>query len=595
MPIRFISMAVVMVLFASVAGADPSDDAEKAILDLHDSGKLFKRAEYKTVRAAFAESFEARHEGSIRKAYGDDFDALTGWLKTRPELKHTFYTAIDEQHDDVPLALALFKDVWKEHPVAIEKWGNLAIAVAVVWDKPQQGVYDYVNHQVRTKSKLPGGRLDALENFKYLVDSEKKLAHPAHLYPWEFLTFVVDHRTPIKERDWAFGYYQQSKGKARWHQDVPYDHDMLKGEQTRDSNLNPKLAGKDYTLANIREFGGVCAQQADFAARTAKSLGVPAVYCTGKSAYRGLHAWWMHVHVATATKDEIKFSLVSDGRVEGFARDQFYTGNVVDPQTGLKILDRDLERRLSIVGSDRVGKRMTSLLARAYPMIVDKRSLDLNGKVAYLDKMLKINKHDEFAWLTLADMVDQGELSADQKKLTLSYLQSMSATFANYPDFIDRVLPKMLGVVPANAEKLKLWEQTAALYERAKRPDLACEARLRMSELLVADKKFETAGAGLVAAVRKFPTEGRYVPKLTAKLEELAPKYKAGVQQTSLLYLELLPAMILHYRNANDEYYKGLEKQGKAFLNDNMQTQSLGQLEVRIAAAAAKVGAKRAP
>jgi hypothetical protein len=576
-----------------VARAETVDEVEAKILDLYDSGKLFKRASYKDVRAAFASLFIAQHETDIKAAYGDDYEALTAYLDAHVELKETFYTAIDPKSDDVRKALLLFKEIWKEFPDKLDKWGNLAIAVAVVWDKPRIDVYDYTQHQRRTKSLLPEGQLGAIENFRYIVDNEKKLVQPTHFYPWEFLTFVIDHRTPLPEREWAFAYYKAAKGKvASWHQDVPYDKDMLKGEQTHNASLLPKIAGKEYTLANIRKYGGVCANQADFAARVAKSVGAPAAWCWGESAHRGLHAWWMHVHIASATKDEIKFTLLSDGRYQGFEQDKFYIGHVTDPQTGKDMLDRDLERRLWIVGSDRLGKRLCAYLAEAYPIVLEKRGLEVKQKLAYIDKTMKVNKYDDFAWLLLADMAAKDEFSADQKKTALDYVKSLALTFANYPDFIGRVFDPMLEAVPTTSEKAKLYDQVMALYEKAKRPDLVCSARLRVTELMLADEKekVETAGKGILITVRKFPTEGRYVPKLMSKMDEIAPKYKTGVQQTAQLYLDLLPKMIIHYRDPNDEFCAAIEKQAKSFLTANDQKTALSQLEARVKIATTAIG-----
>jgi glycosyltransferase involved in cell wall biosynthesis len=53
--------------------------------------------------------------------------------------------------------------------------------------------------------------------------------------------------------------------------------------------------------ARIREHGGVCAMQADFAARVAKSLGVPAEYVGGEANSGGLHAWLPTSWAAAAT------------------------------------------------------------------------------------------------------------------------------------------------------------------------------------------------------------------------------------------------------------------------------------------------------
>src|SRR5262249_35675658 len=232
-----------------------------------------------------------------------------------------------------------FKEIWLAFPDQVEAYAGAAIAVAVTWDDEKKGVYDYTGHQVRTRSVMPGGQVDALGNFRYLVEEEKALDGRARHLPWEFLVFVVDHRTPVAERKWAQGYFQTARTKVKsWHQDVPYDHDMLKAEMTRDPKLEPKLKGDDYTLANIKSQGGVCAEQADFAARVGKSVCIPAAYCSGESAYRGHHAWTLLVQVEQATKDKITFSLLSDGRYVGFVKDAFYTGTVTDPKTGEKML-----------------------------------------------------------------------------------------------------------------------------------------------------------------------------------------------------------------------------------------------------------------
>src|SRR5262249_39864154 len=180
-----------------------------------------------------------------------------------------------------------------------------------------------------------------------------------------------------------------NRTRTSWHRDVPYDHEMLKSERAKESTrLHPKLQDEDYTLSNIRKFGGVCAMQADFAARVAKSVGIPAAYCWGDSAYRGTHAWWIYAQIQQASAQQLRFSLNSDGRFQGFIKDAFYTGHVTDPHTGKQILDRDLERQLSLAGRDRAGKRHVELLMRAYPWLQEKLGWDARQRVAFLNKCL---------------------------------------------------------------------------------------------------------------------------------------------------------------------------------------------------------------
>ncbi len=560
------------------------------ILELYQSGKLFQRAAYKEVRAAFSRRFEANHQADLKAAYGDDFTAINAWLAKNPDTKENFYTALAEQYDEIPKALALFKEIWKRYPETLPKWSQLAIATAVTWDQ-ERGIYDYRPHQTRVQGVLPDGMMDALANFRYVVDNEKRMPQPVFLYPWEFLVFVVNHRTPLPERNWAFNFFQVAKVSKSWHKDVPYDFEIIKRELEKNpSAANPKLAGKDYTLANIKTYGGVCAHQADFASRVAKSLGMPAVYCSGTSAYRDNHAWWMFINISSATKDEIKFALQSDGRFDG--NDNFYTGRVLDPHSGATMLDRDMERRLWLAGTDRVGKRLSSLVMRAYPAIAHVSKFDTKEKVAYLQQCLKVSKYNEDAWLNFALLAKRGELKDENKKIALTQLASLNQTFAPYPDFIWKIFDDLIDVATP-AEKIKQYDSVLAQFEKAKRADLACDARLKLTELLVEQAKPTTALTGLTNSVRKFPTEGRYVPKILKKMEDVAPSVKGGPAQVAAVYVDLIPGLILFYRSDTNIYSKKMTDQARLFLQANNLTQATNTLEARIVQAKASLKFKK--
>jgi hypothetical protein len=574
-----------------IVEADALHPPGAEVLELYQSGKLFQRSAYKEARGAFSRRFEANHQADLKKAYGDDYDAINAWFAKNPDVQENFYTALVERYDDIPKALALFKEIWKRHPDTMPKWSQLAIATAVTWDQ-ERGVYDYKPHQNRVQSVLPDGMLGALENYRYVVDNEKRMPQPVSLYPWEFLIFVVNHRTPMPERNWAFNFFQVAKVKSKsWHKEVPYDFEIVKREIDKDPAAEkPKLAGKEYSLANIKTYGGVCAHQADFACRTAQSLGIPAVYCAGSSAYRDNHAWWMFINVSSATKDEIKFVLQSDGRFDG--KDNFYTGQVLDPQSGRIMLDRDMERRLWLAGTDRLGKRLSSLIMRVYPSIAIANKFDTKEKVAYLEKCLKVSKYNEDAWLNFAQLAKRGDLNDDNKKIALAQLASLNQTFAVYPDFIWRIFDDMIEVATPT-EKIKQYENVLAQFEKAKRADLACDARLKLTEILVEQSKNTPALAGLANSVRKFPTEGRYVPKMLKKMEEVAPSVKEGPTQVAQVYVELIPKMIIYYGNDTNIYYKKMNEQAKAFFEQNNLTQATKTLEARVNVAKAGLKSKK--
>ncbi len=569
---RALLVSFLLLVPARGARADETEDLD-AIVDLYKSGKLFDKAHYKAVRAAFAARFERRHADEIRSAFGDDYDALTAWLKEQPEIREDFYTALDERHDRLENALRLFHGLWKERPAQVQQFPALAVAVAVVWDDPR-GVYDYRGHQIRTKSKLPGNLAGARDNFHYFADGSAALKERARLLPREFLVYMVDHFTPLSERKWALDHYGAQRPMAgRCFSEVAYDNDLLHGN-------TPHLAGETYTLEAIHRKGGVCAMQADFAARVAKSVGVPAAFVGGEGNSLTLHAWVMWVELKQVRKDNIVFTLESHGRYD---IDHYYTGKLVDPQTGQEILDRDMELRLTVAGKDRNGKRQAELVMRAYPALVEKLSLDTAARLSYLDRTLRVSSYDEAVWLELARMAKSGEAKGPQRQAVLRHAETLLHVFSKFPDFTWKVFDDLLQAVPDVGDRGRLYAQMVYAYEQAGRPDLACEARLKLTELQVGQKRFNSAAQGLAGTIRKFPSEGRYVPRLMEKLQEVCKNYKGGTELLAKFYLDVLPAIPTKRGKEPSQYCIKMYEQAIAFFKDNRKDKVASQLETQLA------------
>jgi hypothetical protein len=550
---------------------DKTDDWIQPIADLYSSNKLFDKEQYKTVRAAFARAFEVRHGKLLHEAYGDDFDALNAWLAKNTDLKEEFYNALNEERDKLPEALRLFHDLWQKFPDEVAKYPNLAIATAVVWDDPAHGPYDYRGHQVRTHSKLPEAvlKFTGRDGFEHFISHARQVQGDEHgnrlqLLPWEFLVYVVDHRTPTEERNWALKTYLTKRpmiGKV--YGEIEYDHEML-----RTQSKVCKLDGQDYTLADLRKYGGVCAMQADFAARVAKSLAVPAAFVGGQGVRGELHAWVMWVEVHGAAKGQISFTLESHGR---YLIDQYYTGTLSDPQTGEKILDRDMERRLGAVAVDRIGKRQADLAMRAHPILREKLSFTAKQRMAYLSRVLSMSHYNERVWLELVEQVKAGEVTAEDRPAVVASLDGLLKSYAKYPDFTWRVAPQLAEVYQGAAARNGVYEKLVHAYETAGRPDLACQARLKWAEYPFEQKQWLTAAKGLSQTINKFPAEGRYVPQMMTKLQEACGQFKGGSEFLGKFYLDVLtrippkrgdepsPYCISMYEQAI-EFFKGQKK-----------------------------------
>lgn len=506
------------------------------ILEMHETGMLFVKKEYPTLRDIFVRNFEQTNAAEIKEAYGEDYELMNQWLDDHEDIKGELYMAIDSDYDDVSGALSLFKALKDQFPEIIETYGELAVATAVTWDQTRKGVYDYKFHQYRTKSVMPAGTLEAIDNFKYLVDAKQYMQGRIRFMPWEFLVLVVNHRTPLAERQWALQNYLNKRSMfGKCYHDVPYDHVMLESQ-----SQNARLNGKPYNLANIRTFGGVCAMQADFACRVGKSIGVPAAYVSGESRGGERHAWVMWVELKQVTPTSISFSLESYGRYRG---DKYYVGNLKDPKTGLEITDRQLELQLQNVGISPHSKRHADLLMKAYPLLKEKLEMNVKDSLLFLNKVITMSPGNTDAWRAIAAMSRDGSITTAHNTTMRAALRKLFTTFAAFPDFTWEIFDDLIAYNDSPKERANLYNQLLMLYIKAQRPDLACKAQLKYADYLVADGQHSEAIIRLAATIKNFPDEGRYVPVMFDKLEEICRT--SGIegvnQQLVQFYQEYLP------------------------------------------------------
>jgi hypothetical protein len=558
-----------------------ADEADQILIDLVTTPtgtfaeKAFSKGEYKHVRKAFANYFEAKYATILKTNLGADAEPLFSWLAANPEVKETLFTAIDPADDNPASVMTVFRDLWKADPAAVKANDELAVAVAVVWDNPR-AIYDYRGHQVRTKSTLPDAvaKVEAIDNFKYVLDRQAKLKGPQLQLPWEFLVHTVNHKTPVDERDWAVANYLKRRvGIGTIYKDIVYDTEMLRTKSER-----CKLNGQPYTLASIKEHGGVCAMQADFAARVAKSLGVPAEYVGGEANSGGLHAWVMWVEVKAVNKDTVTFTLESHGRYFG---DHYYVGTLLDPKTGKKVTDREMERQLTAVGNAPYSSRQADLLMRAYPIVRDTRQYTTRQQLAYLNKVLTLYPMCDAAWVELAALHRDGKFTDAVEATRL--VDKALTTFAKFPDFSWQVVDDLLTPQKDKVYRTKTFEKMVAGYESLGRPDLACEARMKLVEYQADAKDFTKAFNGLANTVRKFPDEGRYVPKMVTRMQEVAKDIKGGDNLMAKFYLEILPKVPARRGDEVSEYCVKLHKQAVAYLNDHNKPKEAKLVEQSLA------------
>ena len=322
------------------------------------------------------------------------------------------------------------------------------------------------------------------------------------------------------------------------------------------------------------------AQQADFAARVGKSIGVPAEYVTGAGRYGGLHAWVMWVELKQVTKTGIVFSLESHGR---YFDDNYYVGNIPDPQTGNSITDRELELRLHAVGMDTVAYRQTNLIMSAYPLLRETLEWKANDEIIFLNDVIEMCPGNELAWQTVARLARDGKIETASFRLMNGMFEKLFRTFANFPDFTWKVFDDLVSFQKNVKQRNKYFERLVQLYEAAGRPDLSCEARILLSDYLLEDGKTKEVLAGLAYTIKKFPEEGQFVPKLLDKLEVVADGIKGSQPQVLQLYQELLPLIPQRRGDSPSDFYMQMLKRASDRFKSAGQVQQAQNYDAQLA------------
>lgn len=218
-------------------------------------------------------SIALRLSPELRKGIALRQDCLDAYLTTVSRL-------------DCPVeVLRILSDLHASHPEDFWAYFKLAIALAIVHDVPP----------VEEWPHLQGGpgfggafRATPVELFDYFIGIDAQGIPPRPLLELSAveLKHVVDTSVDTAQLVWA---RQASKGLAPGklgllYSKIRYRHDRLSRAQMR-WNRGP------YTLRAVAGEGGICIDQAWFAAEACKALGVPSVIFAG-SGTDGRHAWF---------------------------------------------------------------------------------------------------------------------------------------------------------------------------------------------------------------------------------------------------------------------------------------------------------------
>jgi hypothetical protein len=216
------------------------------------------------------------------------------------------------QQDDKASVFEFLGKVWgkyKDSPELADKYFNLALACAVVFDEK----LSYKNSDSYNTS------VDGLARFLWYVEKNEGGLTEVSIDKSSArdLTFVVCSPVSEKELEWALKKFRILRRKSFGNTYGQVEYLMERAVE----GLNPY---KEYTLPEILKEGGICGDQSYFCVNSARAAGIPACTLVGETSLGG-HAW-------AAVKTEHDAWSTKIGRVGGVSE-----GKANDPQGGPNI------------------------------------------------------------------------------------------------------------------------------------------------------------------------------------------------------------------------------------------------------------------
>lgn len=245
-------------------------------------------------------------------------------LAADPEFLREFFLLLTPD-DFPPVALTRLEQLYTAHPGRWETYRALMLAYALVYD---QRPPDFWPHHQVNPSAVPVMGESLADRFAFYVAANDggRLEFDLRRLSASQLKFVVDAPVPRSELEWAAKNVKARRNQFdRAFSAVNYDRRRL------EKGVFIWPHGR-YLLPNIEVWGGICVDQAYFAAIAGKAKGIPTLYFAGQGQDGG-HAWFGYL-----SSPDGKWELDA-GR---YLNQNFTVGQALDPQTWLPITDHEL-------------------------------------------------------------------------------------------------------------------------------------------------------------------------------------------------------------------------------------------------------------
>ena len=380
--------------------------------------------------------------------------------------------------DDPTEAMRILMQIQMSHPECIQELPCLAVAIALVFDQPFPKQWPH--HQVAHKL-VPTEKVDPVRRMHQMTELQVARRYLTDLRDFTVseLKFIVDHPLIDSEMEWARKNVTASRsGYSKVFSSIRYDIPRYESNQLT-------WPYGPYLFSEIKSRGGICVDQAYFAAMTGKAKGLPTLYFTGQGDDGG-HAWFGFMD--------------SPGRWEtdcGKYESQNYpVGNALDPQIWKPISDTEL-----------------TFLAKSR-----ERSVGFQQAQLYTDLARTVVRDDASRWLDAAFTVQpeflpawylQGELLEERKvspEVMKDFWSHFTKRFGAFADLRVVGQEKLLELAKARGDdsEVKSLSRQILVQNRTRRFDLGIGSAAAEVGEKIESGKWGDAETAFRKALREF-------------------------------------------------------------------------------------------
>lgn len=313
------------------------------------------------------------HSGLLADRLEPEFIAVT--LSDPDFLKR--WSESFSQDDFAPKVLLNLQAIWKAHRADWHEFQSLALALAVVKDQPAP---EYWPHHQVAQADVPREDAPPEELFAQWVEAFRtgKLRMDPRALEVSDLKFVID--APLRYTEFA-----SIRGNPMLaYQNPPKAFESISYDQGRVLKNVYDWPWGSYLMSSIKARGGICVDQAYYAAIAGKALGIPTIFFSGQGRDGG-HSWIGY----------LKGPKQWDLNVARYASQNYGTGEGLDPQSWTPITDHDLELLTLHFGNhDAINAARRDLIIAAN----FRRKGDLASEGRALQSALQISPENPATW-----------------------------------------------------------------------------------------------------------------------------------------------------------------------------------------------------